>query len=107
MTDWSNKNDGYDQFVHLFHQYKVPIHDYVQAITGDHHTAEEITQEIFIKLWKKQADLQHIEHIEQYIFRMARNQSMDYFKKVALDAKLAGELKQRMTASRKAQNDNV
>ena len=107
MADRSNTSTAYEQFVLLFNRYKTPVHDYVQAITGDHYTAEEITQEIFVKLWRKQADLAQIDNIDQYIFRMARNQSMDYFKKIALDTKLVNELKNRMTALHGAQGDNV
>lgn len=99
MADQSNTGSGYEQFVQLFNRYKIPVHDYVQVITGDHYIAEEITQEVFVKLWKKQAGLGEIDNIDQYILKMARNQSMDYFKKAALDTRLANELKSRMTAN--------
>ncbi|MDB5199211.1 MAG: hypothetical protein JWO92_1174 [Chitinophagaceae bacterium] len=90
-------NTEEEKFKLLFNTYKVPLYDYVQTITGDDYVAEEITQEIFIKLWKRRNDMHHIENIDQYIFRMARNACFTYFKKVALDVKMADRLKTKMS----------
>lgn len=86
-----------ETFKRLFDTYKIPLHDYIQSITKSHEAAEDITQEIFIRLWKKRTELQQIENIDYYIYRMARNESMDFFNKAALDARLSNELKKRMS----------
>ena len=84
-------------FKGLFHRFKKPIHDYVQTITHSHEVAEEITQEVFIKLWKKRKSYDEIRDIDYYIFRIARNQCMNYFKEVAVNGKLMQGLMDRMT----------
>lgn len=88
-----------ETFKRLFDIYKIPLHDYTYNITKSHEAAEDITQEIFIRLWKKRAELHQIENIDYYIYRMARNESMDFFNKAALDSRLSNELKKRMTIS--------
>lgn len=99
MSDSQNTATAQQEFLHLFDRYRVPIHDYVQKITGDHHIAEEITQELFIKLWKKRNDFGQIDNIDQYVYRMAHNASMTWFSKLALDARRAKEVLQRSQAA--------
>ncbi|MEP7256856.1 MAG: RNA polymerase sigma-70 factor [Flavitalea sp.] len=102
MTGFQHTNDEQESFRSLFDSFKKPVHDYAMAITGDHDAAEDIAQEIFINLWKKRAGLARIENIDHYIFRMVRNECMDFFNKAARDVKLANALKTRMTANSNA-----
>jgi RNA polymerase sigma-70 factor (family 1) len=96
-------HDGQGEFLELFERYKLRVHGYIQSITGDFHVAEELTQEVFIRLWKKRDKYHEIENKDQYIFRMAHNASMNWFQKLALDARLAKEVKNRLQVS----NNNV
>lgn len=72
------------------------MHAYIQTITGDHHVAEELTQDLFMKVWRVRERWQEIENMDQYIMRMAHNASMTWFRKVALDARLIREIKSRL-----------
>ena len=92
MSDSRKPDTTYQEFLYLFDTYKVAIHDYVQKITGDHHTAEEITQELFIKLWKMRDRFAQVDNMDQYIYRMAHNASMSWFGRLALDARRAKEV---------------
>jgi RNA polymerase sigma-70 factor (family 1) len=85
------------RFKILFIRFKKPIHDYVRTITGSHELAEEITQEIFIRLWRKMGAYDEIENIDFYIFRIARNECMRYFKKAAVETHMLQQLQKRMT----------
>jgi RNA polymerase sigma-70 factor (ECF subfamily) len=98
MADSFNIPDREDRFKDLFVRFKKPIHDYIRAITGSHEIAEEIAQEVFIRLWKKMDAYHEIENIDHYIFRIARNESMRYFKKAAVETQLFRDLQKRMTA---------
>jgi RNA polymerase sigma-70 factor (family 1) len=100
----ANQHAGHeDQFKSLFVRFKKPIHDYIRVLTGSHSLAEEITQVVFVRLWKKMDALHEIEHIDYYIFRIARNESMRYFRKAAVETQLFRDLQKRMTA----ENNNV
>jgi len=98
MTGSSDMADVERQFKLLFDRYKKPIHDYIRIITASHEVAEEITQEVFIRLWKKRGSYAEIEQIDYYIFRIARNECMRYFKKAAVETQLFRDLQKRMTA---------
>ncbi|HEY4936217.1 MAG TPA: RNA polymerase sigma-70 factor [Puia sp.] len=91
------KGDQEERFKMLFDRFKKPVHDYIRTITGSHEVAEEITQEVFIRLWRKKGSYHEIENIDYYIFRIARNESMRYFKKAAVETQLFKELQRRMT----------
>jgi RNA polymerase sigma-70 factor (family 1) len=95
MSDSRNPETILQEFTSLFDRYKVPVYDYVRTITGDDYVAEEITQELFIKLWKKRDGFGQIDNIDQYIYRMAHNASMTWFGKLALDARRAKEVLKR------------
>ncbi|NML23332.1 RNA polymerase sigma-70 factor [Pseudoflavitalea sp. G-6-1-2] len=103
MSTHNHTAPGYSEFLHLFNTYREPVLAYIRTITADHDVAEELTQNIFLKLWLKRLQFSEIENKDQYIFRMAHNASMNWFKKLALDARLAGEVKRRM----KLENNNV
>lgn len=96
-----------ERFKELFHRYKKPIHDYVQTITGSQEVAEEITQEVFIRLWKKRQSYNEIQNIDYYIFRIAKNQCMNYFKEVAVNGKLMRGLRDRMTIGEDAVSEKM
>ena len=91
------------RFKILFERFKKPVHDYVSTITGSHELAQEIVQEVFIRLWRKMGSYNDIENIDFYIFRIARNECMRYFKKAAVETHMLQELQKRMTS----ENNNV
>ncbi|HEV3224841.1 MAG TPA: RNA polymerase sigma-70 factor [Puia sp.] len=98
MDGSAKTTDQEERFKILFDRYKKPVHDYIRTITGSHEVAEEITQIVFIRLWKKMGSYDLIENIDYYIFRIARNESMRYFKKAAVETQLSKELQTRMTS---------
>ena len=83
-------------FMELFERFRLPVFTYIQSVTGDAYIAEELTQELFIKLWQKKDQWHAIESMEHYIRRMAHNACMTWFRKLALDEKLIREVKSRM-----------
>jgi len=75
-------------FIRIFEKYRSPVYAYIQSVTGDAYAAEELTQELFIKLWNKKDHWEKIELMDQYVRRMAHNACMTWFRKLALDEKL-------------------
>jgi RNA polymerase sigma factor (sigma-70 family) len=80
----------------LFDTYKSRLYSYVFAITHSAYVAEEITQEIFIKLWICRDLLDQVENMDGYLFVIARNKTLNYLRKAANDAKLLHELQGQM-----------
>jgi RNA polymerase sigma-19 factor, ECF subfamily len=92
-----------DDFKRLFDNYKNRLFGYVLAISHSEYIAEEITQEIFIKLWICHDMLNQVENIDGYIFTIARNKTLNHLRKAAHDIKLLSELQGRMVS----ENNNV
>lgn len=88
-----------DAFRCLFDNYKNRLYGYVLAITHSHYTAEEITQEIFIKLWLCRDILHEVENLDGYIFAIARNKTLNHLRKAAYDVRLLRELQERASAA--------
>jgi len=75
-------------FTEIFYHYSKRIYPFVLKKTKSETIAEEIVQEIFIKLWTNREKLSHIENYESYIFAIAANKVYKHFKKIAGEEKL-------------------
>ena len=60
-------------FTVLFWRYKDLIYSTGLRLTGSVTEAEEIVQDVFVKLWTKRLDMPDITSLEGYLFMMARN----------------------------------
>lgn len=85
-----------DAFKNIFDTYKNRLYSYVLAVSHSAYVAEEITQEIFMKLWVCRDALSSIEHPEAYIFTIARNKTLNHLRKAASQASLLHEIQKRM-----------
>ena len=79
----------------LFDEYVERVHAYIISITRSDYLAEEVTQELFLILWRKREDLNKVENMDGYIFRIARNLAINLLRKASLDSRLAAELYKR------------
>lgn len=97
-------NDQYEiDFRAIFDAYRNRLFGYVLAISHSHYTAEEITQEIFLKLWLCRDMLDRVDNLEHYIFTIARNKTLNHLRKAATDGRLLIELQEKMLPA----NNNV
>lgn len=79
-------------FKAIFDTYMPRVHTFIAMLCKSEHLAEDITQEVFIILWRKRNDLHLVRQMDQYIFRIARNQAIRLLKKAASDNQLAAHL---------------
>lgn len=81
-------------FAQLFHTYQNRLGAFVMQLTGSRPLAEEIVQEIFIRIWEKREKLSQVEHFPPYLYAVARNYSLSFLKKLGkeLARKQAWEL---------------
>jgi RNA polymerase sigma-70 factor (ECF subfamily) len=85
---------GNDQgaFRRLFDHYNKPLFSFALEMTKSAADAEEIIQDCFTKLWVNRAQLPEIEQPGQYLYKMVRNRSLDYIRKVARQQKLINQV---------------
>ncbi len=75
-------------FKQLYDTYKKHIYGYVWTLTRSSYAAEEITQDIFVKLWLCRDTLGGIEKIDSYIFSMAHNKTLNFLRKSSNEDRL-------------------
>ncbi|CAN5726808.1 RNA polymerase sigma-70 factor [soil metagenome] len=68
-------------FSELFRRYDKRIYPFVLKMIKDKTLAEEITQEIFIKIWSNREKLTIIDQPEAYILTISARHTLDYIKK--------------------------
>lgn len=84
--DWlirlsEGSNEAYER---LFSTYWPKIYTLVKMLVKSAVQAEDLTQEIFIKLWDRRSELHEVNNLEAYLYRIARNASLDFLKKRVL-----------------------
>ncbi len=72
----------------LFDHYKDRFYYVALKMTRLDHVAEEMVQEVFLKIWKNKESFSEIENPDAYLFTVLYRQVYQHFKKVALDKKL-------------------
>lgn len=60
------------EFKSIFDQYYTPIKNFLYYKSGDVDLSEDITQDVFMKLWDKREDVQQ-ETVKSYLYTIANN----------------------------------
>jgi RNA polymerase sigma-70 factor (ECF subfamily) len=60
------------QFKEIFDQYYTPIKNFLYYKCGDIALAEDLTQDVFMKVWDKREDIQQ-ETVKSYLYTIANN----------------------------------
>lgn len=65
----------------LFDQYWDTVYGVALALTKSENMAEEMAQDVFVKLWLKREKLAGVENFDGYLFTIARNHIYNVFRK--------------------------
>jgi RNA polymerase sigma-70 factor (ECF subfamily) len=72
-----------DAFTAIFNFYEPRLYPFVLKMTKSETIAEEVVQEVFIKLWTNRASAASIDNPQGYIFRAASNQTISHLRSKA------------------------
>lgn len=64
----------------LFDRYHLPLFDFLSRTTGDRTTAEDLVQDVFVRILKYRETYRNHTRFETWVFRIARNARADYFR---------------------------
>ena len=65
-------------FEALFHRYYGILCHYAALLVKNEAEAEEIVQELFVRIWEKREKIQIDTSLKNYLFRAVKNQSLNY-----------------------------
>lgn len=68
-------------YARLYNLYLEEIYRYVYLFTKSRELSEEITQDVFVKVWEKKEGLASVGMFKGYVFKMARNLVMDHYRR--------------------------
>lgn len=61
--------------------YEKKLYNYFLKQVENKSHAKDLTQEILLKLWSNRDKMSHIRNLDKYIFTMAKNQTIDFYRK--------------------------
>ena len=79
-------------FREVVHHYSPKLLSFLYSITKTTYTAEEIMQEVFLRLWQKREVIE-VDNLGRWLHRVAANLAYSYLKREALKGRLLDSLK--------------
>lgn len=75
-------------FVFLHERYQSKVYYYCLKFVGNREVAEEITSDVFVKLWQKRDEIRKEIPVSGLLFKITRDHAMSYLRQVAKHADL-------------------
>ena len=89
------KQGSHTAFKMLYERYCEPLFHYLWSRTGCTNTAEEIVQEVFVRVWKKRQLLNSEKTLKPYLYRIATNLVIDHHRKQKVRVRFAKDEEER------------
>lgn len=67
-----------DAFRKLFEYYKTPVYNFVVRMIDQPQDAEDVVQEVFVKMYQKLSTLRDSRYFSSWLFRIAKNEAINY-----------------------------
>ncbi len=74
------RNGELGSFKVVFERYYCAIHTFTRGVVDNDFHAEEITQNVFIRLWLKRSALDPGRNFKSFLYTLARHEIADYFR---------------------------
>jgi RNA polymerase sigma-70 factor (family 1) len=81
-------------YTQLYSGYLDSLTQWLFLFTGSKETAEEITQDTFLKIWEKRSTLAGVQSFKAYLFRAAKNQLINHIRRQQVHAKTLDHIRQ-------------
>src|SRR5260221_10061314 len=65
---------------HLWEMFSVPLHQFIRRRVSDPHSAEDILQDVFLKIHTRIDTLHQQDRVAAWIYQIARNAIADYYR---------------------------
>jgi len=86
------KKGSKSAFAMIYKQYKTKVYWKIKSKINDAAIAEELMQDVFIKVWEKRADLDPEKSFIAYLFCIANSRIIDFCRKEKRDQQVMGNL---------------
>ncbi|MGV8878671.1 MAG: RNA polymerase sigma factor [Sphingobacteriaceae bacterium] len=94
-------------FTVLYSRHLHQLYRYIYLFTKSKDKTEEIIQSVFVKIWERRENLEHITFFKAYLYRSAKNLLLDEIRRNQLEAKAAILLKPATEESQEYSDQNL
>jgi RNA polymerase sigma-70 factor (family 1) len=91
-----SKNDEH-AFRLIFHAFSGKVYSFSLRLTRSQETAEEMVQDVFLKIWVNRASLADIENFNGYLYTITRNLAFNTLKRMSVEEKAKTTLQRELT----------
>ncbi|EHQ31203.1 RNA polymerase sigma factor [Mucilaginibacter paludis] len=100
-------NGDYQAFTVIYSRYVNPLKQFLFKILKSTELTEDITQEVFIKVWANRAKLAQIKSFKAYLYIAARNHALDSLKAAFRSEVAMGEVIRSFIEQRDSTAENL
>jgi len=86
------KQGNEQAFEKIYNLYSSRLFGNIYRMVKSESTAQDILQEVFVKIWHNRAAIDPDKSFRSYLFRIAENRVYDFFRKAARDKKIQARL---------------
>jgi RNA polymerase sigma-70 factor (ECF subfamily) len=79
-------------FEQLFQLYKNKLFAFIYQLSGSVTIAEDVLQDVFLKIWRNRTRLTGIDNFNAYLYRMAQNHAVNVLRRQSREALLLNEV---------------
>jgi len=94
-------------FTFLFRKHHGIVYRFALKLTRSETLAEEVVQDIFMKIWLKRTELSGIENFGAFLNRITRNHAYNLLKRLTLEAMVNKNLKAEFTESTENTQESI
>ncbi|GGA92170.1 RNA polymerase sigma factor [Puia dinghuensis] len=77
-----------DAFRALYHHYYAYIQRYIALFESSGDYLDELTQDVFVRIWEKRGHLEKVESLRSYLFLISRNIVFNYLRSLKVQQKV-------------------
>lgn len=81
--------ESWELVVEVFYQ---PLYGYILSMTRHSETSEELVQDVFVNFWVKREQIQINTSLKAYLYRAARNHTLNFLKRQSFERNYHKEL---------------
>lgn len=101
------KKNDHDSFQQLFDHYSKPLYNFSLSYLKSKEAAEDVVQEVFIKIWNNKKDIKQNTSFKSYLFTIALNLIRKQFNKLSKKNELKHEILNNFSENKHEFDDNL
>ncbi|WP_027408486.1 RNA polymerase sigma factor [Anoxybacteroides tepidamans] len=89
----------------IYKRYYLDVYRFLVCFSGSQNDAEDLTQEVFIRILHNLSNIHHISNIKTWIFSIAKHVAVDHYRKKRFSSLFADGFFRQMASTEKEPNE--